>query len=80
MSILCEVVRDRLYGPKFTLYILLGRTEDLAVVLIWNLTGVSETSRKYGKRRTLAKGCSKMKRPSRLGLPEEVAMREGVLT
>jgi hypothetical protein len=39
VSIVCKVVRDRLYGPKFTLYILLSGTEDLAVILIWNLRG-----------------------------------------
>jgi hypothetical protein len=81
VSILCKVVRDRLNGPKFTLYILLSRTEDLAVVLIWNLTGDSESSTKYRKRRTLANGCSKIKRPSRLGLAEVDAMeRVCVLT
>jgi hypothetical protein len=37
VSILREVVRDCLYGPKFALYVLLSGTEDLAVILIWNL-------------------------------------------
>ena len=81
MSILCKVVRDRLYGPKFTLYILLSRTEDLAVILIWNLTGIQRQIEKMGTRPTLANGCSKIKRPSRLGLL--VAMdseKRGMLT
>jgi hypothetical protein len=45
MSILCKVIRGRLYGPKFTLNILLGGTKDLAIVLIWNLVGCSGQKR-----------------------------------
>jgi hypothetical protein len=70
VSIICKVVRDRLYDPKFTLYILLSGTEDLAVVLIWNLRGVQRQVQKTGMRPrpTLANGCSNIKRPSRVGL------------
>jgi hypothetical protein len=74
VSILCKVVRDCLYDPKFTLYILLSGTKDFAVVLIWNLTRVQRQVQKTGTRRTLANGCSKIKRPSRLGLLVAVAM------
>lgn len=78
MSILCKVVRDRLYGPKFTLYILLSGTEDLAVILIWNLIGVQRQVQKRGTRPTLANGCSNIKRPSRPGLlVAVVAMKRG---
>lgn len=68
ISILCKVVRGCLYGPKFTLYVLLSGTEDLAVVLIRNLRRTQRQIKKGGKRPTLANGCSKIKRPSRLGL------------
>ncbi len=76
MRILCKVIRGRLYGPKFTLNILLGGTKDLAIVLIWNLVGCSgQKEGERGMRPTRANGCSKIKRPSRVGLL--VAMRGG---
>ena len=37
LGILGQVVRGCLDGTKLALYVLLGGTKDLAVVLIWNL-------------------------------------------
>ena len=76
MIIVCKVVRDRLYGPKFTLYVLLSGTEDLAVILIWNLTVIERQIQKRGRRATLANGCSNIKRPSRPGFPVAVVVMD----
>ena len=48
VSILRKIVRDCLYGAQFTLYILLGCAEDLAVVLVRNLMEGSRASREEG--------------------------------
>ena len=39
MGIFGQVVRGCLDGAKLALYVFLGGTKDLAVVLIWNLVG-----------------------------------------
>ncbi len=83
VSILCKVIGDCLYDPKFTFYVLLSGSEDLAVVFIWDLMGIQGQTREMGMRRTRAKGCSKIKRPSRLGLlvaMDSERREEGMLT